>query len=323
MNWKPSATVEALKLRAAFMADIRAFFSARGVLEVETPLLSQNTITDLHLDPFSTEFLFPANGKSKTYYLQTSPEFHMKRLLAAGSGAIFQLTKAFRNESQGRNHNPEFTMLEWYRPGFDDQMLMTEVDALLQQTLGTPEAIKITYQQAFLDTLAFDPLTISLAELKERVLLVSDDNWLQEEQSRDTLLQWLFSMEIEPNLGKEADVPVFVYHFPASQAALAKINPQDPRVAHRFEVYFRGLELANGYFELQDENEQKLRFSADNQQREQNGKSQHPVDEYLLAALRSGLPSCAGVALGVDRLFMLKHQIKAISQVISFDFNRA
>lgn len=323
MSWQPTANIETLKQRAHFIAVIRQFFQSKQVLEVETPVLSRNTITDLHLDPFITQFDADNSGSSKPLYLQTSPEFHMKRLLAAGSGSIYQITKSFRNEPQGKIHNPEFTMLEWYRTDFDDQQLMAEVDELMQTLLATAPALKMSYQHAFLNVVGIDPLIASVSDLKRCVQNYSDDDWLQAEDNPEHILQWLFSMVIEPTLGKEQDVPCFIYDFPASQAALAKINRDNPKVAHRFELYYRGVELANGYYELQDEREQAMRFAADNANRTAMGKAQRPIDEQLLAALKHGLPRCAGVAVGVDRLFMLSCQSASITDVLAFDITNA
>jgi len=324
-QWRPSASIDTLKQRAAFIRKIRNFFEQRDVLEVDSPLLSNGTVTDVHLDAFSTQFLHDSSGKEKTLYLQTSPEFAMKRLLAAGSGPIFQICKAFRNEAAGRLHNPEFTMLEWYRPGFDEHQLMAELDQLLQTLLQTGSAIKLSYQQAFLEFLGIDPLVVSLDQLKSFIAKLSSDEWLQQETSRDTLLQWLFSCYVEPKLGKQGDdfTPCFVYDFPASQSALAKINLANPKVAHRFELYFKGMELANGFYELQDAEEQRVRFDSDNQIRAKNGQDTRPIDENFVAALEAGLPDCAGVALGVDRLFMLAAGKEKIETVISFNGSRA
>ena len=321
-HWQPTASLEHLTARARLLSQLREFFAQRDVLEVETPLLSQGTVTDVHLDGFRTEFPHHHSGQSQDLYLQTSPEFAMKRLLCAGVGSIYQICKAFRNEAAGRFHNPEFTMLEWYRRGFDDRALMDEVDALVQSILKVNPALRLSYQQAFEQHLALDPLSASLDEVKELVLTLSQDQWLKDEEDKDTLLQWLFSMHVEGQLG-DADTPCLVYDFPASQAALAKINADDPRVAHRFELYFRGVELANGFYELQDSQEQALRFAKDNAQRRQSGLTEKPVDRLFIQALEQGLPDCAGVALGVDRLFMLQQDLTHIHQALSFDINRA
>ncbi len=322
MNWQPSADIKMLQARAKLLADIRQFFATREVLEVETPLLSNGTVTDVHLDAFDTHFPHHHSGQNHSLYLQTSPEFAMKRLLCAGIGSIYQICKAFRNEAAGRFHNPEFTMLEWYRVGFDDRALMDEVDELMQSVLSTQAAIRLSYQQAFVDELNIDPLDSSFEEIKELVLTFSNDQWLIEETERDTLLQWLFSMYVEPNLGDDT-TPCFIYDFPASQASLAKINKQDPRVAHRFELYFRGVELANGFYELQDSEEQAKRFEQDNELRSLLGLAEKPIDKNFLAGLAHGLPDCAGVALGVDRLFMLQQKLEHIEQAISFVVDRA
>lgn len=323
-DWQPTAAISTLRDRAAFLRDIREFFHQRQVMEVETPTLSKGTITDLHLDPFVTPFEFDQSGEIQPLYLQTSPEFAMKRLLAAGSGPIYQICKAYRNEAAGRHHNPEFTMLEWYRPGFDDHQLMREMDELIQILLATKPAIKLSYQQAFLQFVKIDPLVMELAELKQVVAQYSDDEWLQSE-SKDTLLQWLFCTEIEPKLGREEENirPCFVYDFPAEQASLAKLNRNDSRVAHRFELYFNGIELANGFYELDDANEQLSRFQKDNEQRQDAGKPKRPIDTRFIAALEHGLPDCAGVAMGIDRLFMLKQQLSSIDLAISFPIDIA
>jgi len=322
MNWQPTADVLMLKARARLLGLIRQFFAQRDVLEVETPVLSNSTVTDVHLEAFETKFPHHHSGRNPSLYLQTSPEFAMKRLLSAGSGSIYQICKSFRNESAGRFHNPEFTMLEWYRVDFDDQALMDEVDALMQLVLNTNPAIRLSYQQAFIDRFAVDPILASFEDIKKLVLTLSDDQWLKDETDKDTLLQWLFSMYIEPDLGDQT-TPCFIYHFPATQASLAKINQQDPNVAHRFELYFKGVELANGFYELQSSEEQKQRFVKDNEQRHRLGLEQKPIDENFLSGLEHGLPDCAGVALGIDRLFMLQQELEHIEQAISFSIDRA
>lgn len=325
MNWQPSYSMQTLKHRAEFLAAIRQFFANKDVLEVDVPSLSQGTVTELHLDPLCCQFDFDVSGDAKTLYLQTSPEFAMKRLLAAGSGAIYYLGKAFRHESAGRFHNPEFTMLEWYRPGFDDKQLMAEVEQLVTALLNTPKAQYLSYQQAFEKYLNTDPIQASIAQLQALVASKTSDEWICQETNKDTLMQWLFSMFVEPELGKSEQGfrPCFVYDFPASQASLAKINVDDPRVAHRFELYFKGSELANGFYELQDAEEQRRRFDKDNELRAQNGLPQRPIDEHFMAALKSGLPSCSGVALGVDRLLMLKLGKTHIEEVLPFASERA
>ena len=320
-SWQPTTTHEARVARAELLRTIREFFYARNVLEVDTPLLSNGTVTDEHLDAFDTQFNFASSGKPTTLYLQTSPEYAMKRLLCADSGSIYQVCKAFRHEGEGRWHNPEFTMLEWYRLGFDHFALMDEVDALLQETLATAPADKMTYQQAFQTYLNIDPLTADddmlLKAMKEQKI----DIHAPQSLSYDSKLQLLFSYAIEPKIGIEK--PCFIYDFPASQAALAKLSSDDERVAERFEVYYQGAELANGFNELSAEKEQRLRFETDNRKRDEHGLPTKPIDENFLSALDAGLPACAGVALGIDRLLMLKINAKHIQEVINFTVSRA
>jgi lysyl-tRNA synthetase class 2 len=321
INWQPSASIENLKVRASLLKTIRDFFYARNIMEVETPTLSQASVTDIHLASFSTQFVGPGFAKGLPLYLQTSPEFAMKRLLAAGSGAIFQLAKAFRNEEAGRHHNPEFTMLEWYRPGLNAAQLMDEIDELMIAALGCNKAERISYQNAFITHLQCDPLTVSIEELTQLAKQQGFDHIAEQENDKDTLLQLLFCMCIEPKIGQQR--PCFVYHFPASQAALAKLNTDDNRVAERFELYFKGMELANGFDELTEADEQRQRFIDDNNKRKALGLVEVPVDERFLAALSHGLPQCSGVALGVDRLIMLALDAERISDVIAFDVERA
>lgn len=319
-DWWPEAPIANLLKRSAILADIRRFFADRGVLEIETPAMSQATVTDVHLSPFQTHFVGPGFSGGKTLYLMTSPEYHMKRLLAAGSGSIYQMGRSFRNEEAGRHHNPEFTMLEWYRPHFDMYCLMNEVDDLLQQILECESAESLSYQHAFIRYLGVDPLSANREELCAAAQELGEGELAAREQDRDTLLQLLFISGVEPHLGKEK--PAFIYHFPASQAALARISPEDYRVAERFEVYFGGVELANGFRELTDSEEQRSRFEQDNQRRVAMGLPQHPIDTRLLDALSHGLPECSGVALGIDRLVMLALGADKLSDVIAFPVGR-
>ncbi|EEP96802.1 lysyl-tRNA synthetase [Yersinia aldovae ATCC 35236] len=320
-SWQPSAPIANLLKRAAIMAEIRRFFADRGVLEVETPTMSQATVTDVHLVPFETRFVGPGAADGLTLYMMTSPEYHMKRLLAAGSGSIYQLGRSFRNEEAGRHHNPEFTMLEWYRPHYDMYRLMNEVDDLLQQILDCNSAETLSYQQAFLRHLDIDPLSADKAQLREAAAKLDLSNIADTEEDRDTLLQLLFTVGVEPHIGREK--PAFVYHFPASQASLAEISTEDHRVAERFEVYFKGIELANGFHELTDADEQMKRFEQDNRIRAKRGLPQNPIDMNLIAALKQGLPDCSGVALGIDRLVMLALGAERLSDVIAFPVNIA
>lgn len=320
-HWQPSATIDVLKKRAGVIRAIRQFFEGRQVLEVDTPALSHATVTDQHLHSFTTRFNDPMAPQEKKLFLQTSPEFAMKRLLCAGSGSIYQICKSFRNEESGRFHNPEFTMLEWYRVGYDHHQLMTEIDELIQLILGTEPAERITYQQAFKQHLGLDPLSASLEELRQLANIHGYQELAANESCKDTLMMLLFSQHVEPNIGQVT--PCLIYEFPASQAALAKISEVNPLVAERFELYFKGVELANGFHELSDAYEQGQRFEQDNFTRVANGLESMPLDNNLIAALEHGLPSCAGVALGVDRLIMLALNCSSIDQVIAFEHHRA
>ena len=319
--WQPSASLELLHLRANILARIRQFFVKKNILEVETPLLSQATVTDKHLHSFQTEYYFANPHHKKTLYLQTSPEFAMKRLLAADSGPIYQICKAFRNQGEsGRVHNPEFTMLEWYRPGFNHHDLMDEMEELLATLLDYKSAQRFTYFELFKKFLNIDPHHASLDVLKlaaQRCNVTTDHLSTME---RDDWLNLLMTHCIEPKL---PDYPVFIYDFPASQAALAKIRPGNPPLAERFEIYVQGLELANGFHELNASQEQRQRFVNDLIQREKIGYAAVPIDEHLLAALAHGFPDCAGVALGVDRLIMLAAKKNTINEVIAFPLENA
>ncbi|EKQ1115710.1 TPA: elongation factor P--(R)-beta-lysine ligase [Morganella morganii] len=320
-GWQPTAPIANLLKRAKIVNEIRHFFADRGVLEVETPTMSQATVTDVHLRAFETQFTGPGAAQGITLYLMTSPEYHMKRLLAAGSGPIYQMGRSYRNEEAGRYHNPEFTMLEWYRPHYDMYRLINEVDDLLQQTLECESAESLSYQQAFLRYLDIDPLTAEKDKLREVAAKLDVSNIADTEEDRDTILQLLFMVGVEPHIGLEK--PTFIYHFPASQASLAEISSEDHRVAERFEVYYKGVELANGFRELTDAAEQRQRFERDNRKRASMDLPEQPIDENLLAALEHGFPECAGVALGIDRLIMLALGAERISDVIAFPVDRA
>jgi lysyl-tRNA synthetase class 2 len=319
LAWKPSADVKTLRLRAKLIAQIREFFAARDVLEVETPLLSHATITDPHIQTISATFQGYGN-KTQTLFLQTSPEYAMKRLLAAQIGSIYQICKAFRQDDPGYLHNPEFTVLEWYRLGFDHHDLMQEMDELLQLILNTKPATYFSYQQLFQHYLHINPHCATVEELSACAAQHQID-MTSALSDRDAWLSLLLTHLIEPQLG--FDHPVFIYDFPKSQAALAKIRDEEPPVASRFELYFKGIELANGFHELLDVTEQRHRFNADLTYRKQQGLATFPLDERFLAALESGMPDCAGVALGIDRLIMLALQCQSIKEVLSFSFNEA
>jgi len=318
-DWQPSAELKILKRRAQLLADVRHFFAQRNVLEVETPILSSAAPTAPYLDSFQTDFIPLGTQEIHAFFLQTSPEFTMKRLLAAGSGSIYQIAKVFRNGESGRQHSPEFTMLEWYRPELNFDQLMVEIDDLLQLTTKTKPAEKFSYQDVFQQHLKVDVFTCTddvLKQLAKIHIEGADDSWLM---NRDDCLELLMSHIIEPKLA-ELHSPVFIYDFPASQSQLAKTDKDKNNndVAKRFELYAGGMELANGYDELLDADELRLRFQQDNQQRKQQDKTPMPIDENLLAAMEAGLPQCTGVALGLDRLMMLVTGEDNISGVQSF-----
>ncbi len=319
-SWQPSAPIDNLRKRAQVIKTIRDFFHARGVMEVETPLMCHTSVTDPFIQSIPALFQAHPHEAERRHYLQTSPEYAMKRLLAAGSGAIFQITKAFRQGEIGRFHNPEFTMLEWYRPGFDHHHLMDEMDELLQLVLVLPPAERKSYAELFLSQLTIDPHHASIEELQAcaqaRNISVQGNI-----TNKDTWLELLMSHCIEPVIG--TDRPVFIYDFPASQAALARIKAGKPPVASRFEVYFRGIELANGFHELQDAREQRKRFENNLVKRNELDLNEILIDEFFLSALEHGLPDCAGVALGIDRLIMLATNSTKIADILSFEFNRA
>ncbi|PKG81532.1 elongation factor P lysine(34) lysyltransferase [Colwellia sp. 75C3] len=325
MTWQSTLTWQNAQKRALILQQIRQFFAERQVIEVETPALSQGTVTDVYLDAISCKYNFLADSPadhSTELFLQTSPEFHMKRLLASGYGCIYQIAKAFRHEESGSHHNPEFTMLEWYRIGFDQFALMSEVAELLKVVLGGNKAVFSTYQNIFIETVTVDPLTATFEELVE--LLNKHEksaDWLIEMNDPDLLLQFIFTEIIEPTVG--INQPQFIYDFPIAQASLAQRSIDDPRVAQRFECYFKGIELVNGFNELTDANEQVLRFEEDNAKRKNQGLPVKAIDGNFIAALNHGLPPCSGVALGIDRLVMLALDIKNISEVQSFSIERA
>lgn len=317
-NWKPTATFEALRYRAQVMEQIRAFFKARDILEVETPLMAPYGVTDPHIAAITANFQHIGANIAERYYLQTSPEYAMKRLLVAGSGSIFQLCKAFRNGEIGRIHNPEFTLLEWYRLDFDGAALMQEVEALIRLVLPAISSRYYTYQSLFETYVGINPHTVSLEQLHQALSPYNINNL--KTLDHDTLLQSLMAHAIEPQLPPHE--VTFVTEFPASQAALARLKKDNPHVAERFEVYAGGVELANGFYELTDINEQRQRFEADTEKRKALGYPEVPIDPYFLAALTQGLPDCAGVALGIDRLIMLGWNTPQLAEVVSFVFEK-
>ncbi len=323
--WQPAAVWDVVRLRAWLLREIRDFFAARDVLEVDTPSLSAAAASDIALQSFTVNYHGPGLAPGQELFLHTSPEFPMKRLLAAGSGAIYQLCKVFRDGEAGTRHNPEFTLLEWYRPGWDHWQLMEELETLLTSLLTARglalEVRRYSYRALFQDYLAIDPLRAPVEALRQCAL----DAGIQPPEGMpandpDPWRDLLLTHCIEPRLGPGL---VLVYDYPASQAALAKIRQDDPPVAERFELYGNGIELANGFHELTDAGEQEARFAADNRRRQQQGLSPVPLDRHLLDALAHGLPACAGVALGVDRLLMLLAGVTDIRKVLTFPLERA
>ena len=314
-----------MKSRASLLQRLRRFFDERDFFEVETPLISTDTVVDRHLHPIQID-RHQVTGTSRVgtsrvaehepqVFLQTSPEFAMKRLLAAGADAIYQICKAFRTGEAGSRHNPEFTILEWYRVGDDMQQGILLLEQLVQSILGTKPPTRISYRVAFIEATGIDPFAASIDQLASLSRLKS-------EFDRDEHLNVILSEYIEPRLGVEA--PETLYHYPASQAALARTTfNEGVEVAERFEIYYRGVELANGYHELTAANELIARNEQTNQQRVADGQPALPVQSRLLAAMKSGMPACAGVALGVDRLLMLALQEDKIESVIAFPFDRA
>jgi lysyl-tRNA synthetase class 2 len=308
MSWRPRAGLDVIRERARVYRQIRSFFNNRGCLEVDTPLLMPTTNSDVNIA--SSEVVCG----DRRLYLQTSPEFAMKRLLAAGSGSIFQIGHAFRQGERGRLHNPEFSLLEWYRVGYDYQRLMDEMELLITSlSLHQCEFSRISYRAIFTQVLNLDIDDITLDELRaECARLVPGTEPAQFDF--DQCLDLLLGIVITPTMRGYQ----FVYDYPVSQAALARVSARDANVAERFELFFDGIELANGFSELTNAAQQRARFEADNRVREHRGLPRHAIDEQLLAALQSGLEDCAGVALGLDRLLMVLLDLDSIDQVLTF-----
>ncbi|GGO78728.1 elongation factor P--(R)-beta-lysine ligase [Marinobacterium nitratireducens] len=318
-HWRPSAPIDNLRRRAEILGRIRSFFAHRDVMEVDTQQLSHRAVSDPFIDSIEAQFRPTPESPAQSLYLQTSPEYAMKRLLAAGAGAIYQLGKVFRNGEVGGRHNPEFTMLEWYRPGLDDFALMDEVEALVAAVLPGFAPERLSYRTLFERELGIDPHRASLTQLQAVCRNHLDADF--EDDSRDTWLNLLMSHVIEPRL----EGGVFVHDFPASQSALARVREDatGTRVAARFELFIDGMEIANGYHELTDSAEQARRLEADQRCRSELGLPQRPLETRLVASLEAGLPECAGVALGVDRLVMLALGTRSIRDVIAFPFDLA
>jgi lysyl-tRNA synthetase class 2 len=306
-----------LEHRAALLASARNFFMDRGVLEVDTPIVVNAPVTDVHIHSARVEFA----DDPRPFFLHTSPEYAMKRLLAAGSGDIYQICHVVRGLERGRQHNAEFTLIEWYRSGFSLERLMSEVDTLVRHLLGdiafTMSSERLTYREAFLRELHLDPFTATLTQLSDAARTIGFADGAQ----RDELLELLMGALVGPQLGRNA--LTFIHGYPASQAALARLSPDDPRTALRFELYCKGVELANGFQELASAAEQGARFQRDNEERQRRGMPAYEIDGRLLAALEAGLPECAGVALGFDRTLMLAAGADHIDDVLAFPTDRA
>ena len=319
--WRPGAQVGVLRARAAMLADIRDFFSTVGVLEVETPLACLAAGTDPAIDPLIARYTGPLYPQGVDLYLQTSPEFAMKRLLASGSGPIYQICKAFRDGEAGRLHNPEFSILEWYRPGYTVAEMMTEVAAVLRCALQRDglETETQSYAGLFAAHLGIDVFVVDAESLRQVAVRhhLSGAEGLR--LDRDGWLDLLMSHLIQPALGP--DRLCFVTDYPASQAALARRNP-DRLTAARFEAFLDGVELANGFDELTDAEEQAARFDAENSERRARGKRPVTVDRQLLAAMQTGLPDCCGVAVGLDRLLMLRQGLDDLDATMTFSLRR-
>ncbi len=313
----PSTSIETIKNRALILAAVRSFFNERELFEVETPILSNFGTVDPYIDSFVVSSQFAKHKQ----YLHTSPEFAMKRLLAAGSGSIFQICHAFRDGEIGRLHNTEFTMLEWYRVGFSYIELIREVDDLVRMVLRdlsyNRETECITYQAMFNTYLGINPFNATI----EQLIACSNQHGINIDvesmgDNRDDWLNLLHSHVIEPQLGRGK--LTFVMDYPASQAALARISSYDKNVAERFELYIEGVEIANGFQELSDPEEQEERFIAEQEQRKKIGKMDIPYDKNFIAAMNQGLPDCSGVALGLDRLMMFALEFDSIDKVLPF-----
>ncbi|WP_454830565.1 EF-P lysine aminoacylase EpmA [Pseudoxanthomonas wuyuanensis] len=323
MTWQPSASFDAIRLRARLNALIRAFFAQRDVLEVETPILSQAGNTDPNIASFSLEFGGHADAGARQRWLRTSPEFPLKRLLAAGLGDCYELGRVFRDGEAGGRHNPEFTMLEWYRIGWDHQRLIGECAALLADALAlvgrTAPLSRISYRDLYHRRLGIDPMRAPLEQLQAALGDIRID---PQGLLRDDWLDLLMTHRLQPEFA--SGQLLAVYDYPASQCALARLRDDgDLRVAERFELYLGPLELANGYHELADAREQRARFLGDIDMRRARGAAAPAVDESLLAALDADFPDCAGVALGTDRLLMAMLDTARIADTLAFDFSRA
>jgi len=322
--WQTTSTQKILQTRANLISLIHDFFIQNGVLQVDTPAISHCANTDPNINSFIVHEKVN-NENQEQFYLHTSPEFPMKRLLASGMGSIYQICKVFRSCEKGRYHNPEFTLLEWYRVAIDHFELMDEVEALLNkikvQYPFYETTQKYSYQELFLNFIGIDPLKNNVADLINYIKQRSDTSLHNvDSMNHDELCEYLMSHVIQNEMPDKS--LIFVYDYPASQASLAQLN-NDKVTARRFEVFVSGIELANGFHELQDAKEQRRRFLKEQQSRLAAKQDIYPLDENLLSALESGLPNCAGVALGIERLLMLLENAQHINEVLTFPFDRA
>jgi lysyl-tRNA synthetase class 2 len=318
-DWQPTAALSALRHRAGMLAQLRRFFAARGVLEVETPILSAGAVSDPQIESLTTCIA----GLPGRFYLNTSPEFPMKRLLASGSGDIYQVCKVFRDAERGRWHNPEFTMIEWYRLGLDDAALMSEVEGLAAELLAPQRRLEPAERLTYADALRRYAGVDAHADAESTLERAAAEHGIvcQAELDRDAKLDLLMGMVVGPKLGR--DRPCFICDYPASQASLARLKPGLPAVAARFEFYVDGIELANGFHELANAEEQRARFTQDLAIRQARGQVQPPLDERLLAALQAGMPDCAGVALGFDRLVAIAVGASRLAEAMAFPIDTA
>lgn len=322
-DYLPTASLDLLKDRAQLIKSVRTFFESNDFLEVETPVLSSDVVVDQHLDPIPVK-INPQTGKltdSHTMWLQTSPEFGMKRLLCGGAKKIFQISRVFRAGEIGQFHNPEFTMLEWYDVGQSYADARTFLGSLVTEALYCERAEQISYRDVFLQHAAVDPFVATNEQLKQFALTSDRSPPEFHVDQRDAWLEWIFVEFVEPNIGQTK--PLIVYDWPSTQAALAKIREDEFSVAERYEIFYRGLELANGYHELLDANELLSRNEANNRRRVFDGKSALKSTSRLVSAMTAGLPPCCGCALGIDRLVTLKTGAQSIAEVLSFPFDRA
>jgi elongation factor P--(R)-beta-lysine ligase len=308
-SWQPTASLDIIRKRAALLWQIRDFMDRHDILEVDTPVLSHFAVTDPYIQSMTTS---NAYAKDRLLYLHTSPEYCMKRLLAAGTESIYQIAHVFRDEENGKRHHTEFTMLEWYRLGYDYYQLMDDVSSLLMD-IGLSNPKRMTYKEAFIETVQIDPHS---ANIKELQTISGGFGWGDDSDDHHALLDYIFSEAVIKKLDNSQ--PLFIYDYPECMAALSTLKEGSPRVAERFELFVNGMEVANGFNELCDVAEQRKRFESELQNRKDKGLNSIPIDPHFLAALESGLPKSAGVAVGIDRLMMVLSGKDDIKEVITF-----